>query len=125
MAKQTTGRIKISASTREVIALAKNVYAKHLAEGPASLLLSLDGINWAVTGPKIAITETQHNQAEEFTRKAEDLYRQRDAGMAEINEALRASKNILKGKFTKNPKALGDWGFTVDDTPKIKKPAGV
>ena len=98
------------------------MYAKHLADGAASLLLSLDGVDWAITGPKIASTETHNDTAEELSRKAEEEYRLRDAGMAEITDALRASKNILKGKFTKNPKALGDWGFQVDDTPPVKKP---
>lgn len=122
MGRRTTGRIEISANVIEGLKLAQLVYDKHLADGARSILSELDGLDWAVMGPKIAPCLANHKEAEALTKKAEELYLKRDADFAGIQEIVRASKNILKGKFTKNPKALGDWGFTVDDTPKPKKP---
>jgi hypothetical protein len=121
MGRRTTGRIEISANAEEGLDLAQKVFDKHLADGSRSILLELDGMDWAVVGPTIAPCLADHKEAEALTKKAEELYLRRDAALVSITEIVRASKNILKGKFTKNPKALGDWGFTVDDTPKAKK----
>ena len=121
MARKTSGRIEISANIREGLALAKKVYEKHQADGDRSILKELDGLDWAVIGPKIDPCLKNHDEAEALTRRAEETYRLRDADLSIIIEIVRASKNILKGKFTKNPKALGDWGYQVDDTPKAKK----
>ena len=122
MARRTSGRIEISANVSDALTLAKQVYTKHLADGSKSILTELEGLDWAVTGPRIDQCLANHKEAEALSKKAEELYLARDADMGPINEIVRASKNILKGKFTKTPKALGDWGFTVDDTPKPKKP---
>lgn len=121
MGRRTSGRIEISANVTEGLKLAQKVYDKHLADGDRSILTELDGLDWAVVGPTIAPCLADHTQAEALSKKAEELYLKRDAALVTITEIVRASKNILKGKFTKNPKALGDWGFTVDDTPKAKK----
>ena len=121
MGRRTTGRIEISANVTEGLKLAQLVYDKHQADGVGSILAALDGMDWAVIGPRIAPCMTNHTEAEALSKKAEELYLKRDADFATITEIVRASKNILKGKFTKNPKALGDWGFIVDDTPNPKK----
>jgi hypothetical protein len=122
MARRTTGRIDISANPKNALELALTVYKKHQAEGSKSILNELDGYDWAVTGPRIAPCLANHEEAEKMRKKSEELYLLRDVDMDPINKILRASKNILKGKYAKNPKALGDWGFTVDDTPRPKKP---
>jgi hypothetical protein len=122
MGRRTSGRIEISANVSDGLALAKKVYDKHLADGDRSILKELEGLDWAVIGPRIDPCLANHKEAEALAKKAEELYLQRDVDMGPITEIVRASKNILKGKFTKNPKALGDWGYTVDDTPKPKKP---
>ena len=122
MATQTKGRINISANVPEGLALAKKVYTKHLADGATSPLTDLDGVDWRVSGPKINTCLAKHEEAEALMRDAEAAYRDRDAIFAEITEINRVSKNMLKGKYTKNPKALGDWGYQIDDTPRAKKP---
>ncbi|UAY52477.1 hypothetical protein [Ferruginibacter albus] len=122
MATKTKGRVVLSTNARESLKLAENVYTKHQADGNASILLSLeDGLDWAVTGPKINTCLAKHEEAEQLAKDAEKAYRDRDAMLTEINGIVIASKNLLKGKYTNNPKALGDWGFVVDDTPKAKK----
>jgi hypothetical protein len=121
MGRRTSGRIEISANVTDGLTLADKVYKKHQADGDRSILKELEGLDWAVIGPRIAPCLANHVEAEALSKKAEELYLLRDADMVQIIEIVRASKNILKGKFTKNPKALGDWGYTVDDTPKAKK----
>lgn len=51
----------------------------------------------------------------------EEAYRDRDLVLPEIIEILLVSKSLLKAAYSKKPKKLGEWGFTVDDTPKTKK----
>lgn len=121
MAKITKGRIEIPQNIEENLSLAKKVFEKHLEDGNTSILHGLDGMDWKVTGSKIEECLKQHLIAEEHKRKMEEAYRERDLVLPEIQEILRASKSMLKAAYTKNPKKLGDWGFTVDDTPKVKK----
>jgi hypothetical protein len=35
-----------------------------------------------------------------------------------IDPTTKASRDVLTGIYRKNMKRMGDWGFTVDDTPK-------
>ena len=121
MAKLTKGRVVISPNFKETMDLAQKVYAKHLADDKDSLLNNLDGDDWAISGPLIAPSIALHVQAEELTKQAEKLYRERDAKAATVKSALTTSKNLLKGRFSKTPKKLGDWGFEIDDTPPVKK----
>jgi len=50
----------------------------------------------------------------------ENLFKQRDLLVASIDATVKASRDLLLGKFSKNPKKLGDWTFVVDDSPKAK-----
>ena len=123
MGAKTTGRIKIPTNAGEKIELAEKVYNKHLEDGKSSKLLALEDHNWAVTGPTVAIAKSHHQQAEAFSKKAEELYKSRDLLLQEINGSLTASAKVLKGIYSKNPKKLGDYGFVVDDSkqaPKVK-----
>lgn len=121
MAKTTKGRVVLPTNIEENLQLAQKVFEKHQADKESSLLLNLDGMSWAEVGPKIATCLQKHLEAEELKRKMEEAYRERDLALPEILETLRASKSLLKASFPKNPKKIGDWGFTVDDTPKVKK----
>ena len=121
MAKTTKGRIAIPTNIVENLQLASKVYEKHQKDGASSLLNNLDGIDWDVVGPTIAVCLQKHLEAEELKRKMEECYRTRDLTLPDINEGLRASKGLLKGAFSKNAKKLGEWGFNVDDSPKTKK----
>jgi hypothetical protein len=121
MAKTTKGRINIPLNIEENLDLAKKVFDKHKADGASSLLNNLQDYDWDKIGANVSICLAKHLEAEEYRRKMEGAYRERDLHLPEINEALRASKSLLKAAFSKNPKKLGDWGFSVDDTPKIKK----
>ena len=122
------GRINVSHSPSELLDLAAKVYVKHQADGESSPLNSLVDNNWVVTGPKIAQALEIHQEAEGLRKKMEELYRERDIMLPEIEEIVRNSRNMLKSLHTKNPKRLGDWGFVVDDSVqkapvKVQKPA--
>lgn len=121
MAKTTKGRVAIPRDVPGALALAAKVYKKHLDDGSKSPLSQLEDHNWDVTGPKIALAQAKHEEAEKLKEQMEQAYRDRDAYMPDIVDTTNASKTLLKGKFSKNPKRLGDWGYEVDDTPKAKK----
>jgi bifunctional DNA-binding transcriptional regulator/antitoxin component of YhaV-PrlF toxin-antitoxin module len=121
MAKTTKGRITIPQNIEENLNLAQKVFDKHKTDAASSLLKNLQDIDWDKLGPEVAICLAKHLEAEELKRKMEEAYRARDLYLPQITEALRVSKSLLKAAFSKNPKKLGDWGFTVDDTPKAKK----
>ncbi len=121
MAKQTKGRVAIPTNIEENLQLTAKVYEKHQKDGASSLLNNLDDMDWDKMGPNIALCLQKHLEAEELKRKMEEAYRTRDLYLPDLNELLRASKGLLKGVYSKNPKKLGDWGFTVDDSPKVKK----
>lgn len=121
MAKKTKGRIDIPQNIEENLKLAQLVFDKHQQDGESSLLKNLQDIDWDKIGPEIAVCLAKHLEAEELQRKMEQAYKERDLYLPQITEALRASKSLLKAAHSKNPKKLGEWGFTVDDTPKVKK----
>jgi uncharacterized protein (DUF2236 family) len=121
MTKANNSRVDIPVNVQKNLERPQRVYDKHVADGKDSPLLILTDIDWSKTGPKIAEAAAKHQEAEEFRRKMEQAYRERDQHVLEINDALRATRDLLKAKFRKFPKMLSDWGFNVDDTPKARK----
>ncbi|TAF77635.1 MAG: hypothetical protein EAZ53_02250 [Bacteroidetes bacterium] len=121
MAKLTKGRVSIPNNTIELIALAKKVNAKHISDGPASVLNSMQDQNWNLISPKILQCESLHNQAEALKLQMEMIYRERDALLPEIKSIVQDSRSFLKGVFSKNPKKLGEWGYEIDDTVQVAK----
>ncbi|TCZ64291.1 hypothetical protein [Flaviaesturariibacter aridisoli] len=114
-------RIKIPGNVGEKIALGKKIFKKHGDDGADSPLRSIQDFNWDRMGPKMAPAAEWHDKAEFHRKEAEKAYRERDQLLGDIDGAITASRDVLKGVHKKNPKRLGDWGFEVDDTPK-KKP---
>jgi len=58
--------------------------------------------------------------------KAEREYRAGDVTMPKVTQVLRDARDTLLVANRENPKALGDFGFVVDDSPQAKakpKPA--
>jgi hypothetical protein len=121
MAKVTKGRIIIPQNVEEGLQLAQKVYEKHTQDGASSLLNNIEGYSWAEVGGKIETCLKKHLEAEELKRKMEEAYRERDLIAPEVMTILRASASLLKAVYSKNPKKLGEWGFSVDDTPKVKE----
>jgi len=115
-------RIKIPENPGELLDLGNKINAKHQADGSASPLNVLQTNGWDTMGPVTQECLTSHQQAEEFSRKAEELYRKRDGMLKQVESAIKSSRDLLLGVYRDNPKSLGQWGFQVDDSPSTKKP---
>lgn len=59
-----------------------------------------------------------HDAAEAARRTMENEYELRDRDLPAIIDVVARSRNILANINSKNPRALGDWGYIVDDTPR-------
>lgn len=119
----TKPRVVIPTTPSLKIDLAGKVFKKHTTMAAASLLKSLQTHTWEVNGPQVANALTYHQQAEDFARQAEEAYRKRDVLLAELDESIKASRDLLLGVYRDNPKILGEWGYEVDDSPKAAKKA--
>ena len=113
-------RVVISKSPDKLLALAKRVLDKHTADGASSPLNSLRDFSWAEHATKVAAAEALHIQAKELERQVEQLYQNRDALLAPVEQTVRSSARLLNGIYKKSPKTLGEWGFEVNDTPTKK-----
>ena len=122
MMTRTKGRIVISKNPRENLTLAEKIYNKHVELGTDSPLNLLEDVDWATIGPKISPTIAFHEQAEFHKGESDKNYRDRDKALPEIVDSMKMSIAMLKASYGKNPKKLADWGISVDDTPKAKKP---
>lgn len=114
-------RIKIPIKPVEIIALAKRVDVKHLADGTSSPLNIMQTNSWGTVGPIATECMNIHLEAEEYSRKAEELYDKRDTMLKQIDDAVKASRDLLIGLYRNEPKKLGEWGFEVDDSPRQPK----
>ncbi len=120
MAKSTTARVVIPRNPDEFLTLAKLVFAKHTADGATSKLNGLSDYNWTDNGAKIDEAITLQARAKQMEKDLEELYRLRDIQIAPVDKTVKASRDLLLGAFASNPKKLGEWGFTVNDTAKAK-----
>ena len=118
---RTKGRVVKPRNTKEGLELAAKVYQKHLADGPKSDLSALDGYSWDSAGPEIAKAIAYHTRAEELRAEMEAHYQLRDLAFGSIQSITNASAAFLKGKYSKNPKKLGEWGYNVDDTAPVRR----
>ena len=119
--KMISIRIVIPTKVGELLNLASLIFNKHLIDGGNSPLSALTEDNWDEHGPKIQEALLKHNEAEELMRKAEQAYRERDRLVGDLDGLVKRSRDLLKAIFKKAPKKLGEWGFEVNDTPKLAK----
>jgi len=63
----------------------------------------------------------QHDFAEEANREKEDLRQQRDNKINPVKINLEKTGGFIMKHYPKNPKKAGDWGYTVDDSPRAPK----
>src|SRR5690349_5642326 len=119
MAKAT--RVFIPRNPSELLSLAESIYSKHQADGANSPLNALEDDNWTENGARIAQAKALDAQAKQMQKDLENLFKQRDLLLAPIDATVKASRDLLLSKFSRNPKKLGDWSFDVTDSPKAKK----
>lgn len=119
--KVVSFRIVIPTKVGDLLYLANLIYKKHLADGSNSPLHALSDFTWEEHGPKIEEALVKHREAEEHIRKAEQAYRERDRLLENLDGLIKATRDLLKGIFRLTPKKLGEWGFEVNDTPRVSK----
>jgi hypothetical protein len=118
---KTVARVIIPTNPAEVLDLAKKVSDKHIADAASSPLNALVDNKWSLTQPFVAPAIAKHKEAEDYKKKMEEAYRERDKHIDEIIESVKSSRDVLVGINKKNPKVLGQWGFVVNDTPLPSK----
>ena len=111
-------RVYLPTNPKGKLDLAAKVYAKHTQLGATSPLNTMQNHTWTSNGPEVANALTLHDQAESLKRQADEAYKKRDLLLAEIDESLKSSRDLLLSITRDNPKELGQWGFDVFDSPK-------
>ena len=72
----------------------------------------------AVAG-KVPAALKAHNDAKDLEKQLEKLYQQRDAVVAEALPLVQRGSKALQGNLgTARLRDMGDYGYTVDDSPK-------
>jgi hypothetical protein len=118
---RNNARVNIPSNPSEQIVLLGKVSAKHTALGASS---PLGNLKWTEIGPALAAAKTHDDAAGDLSKQAEKEYRDRDVTMPKVTQALRDARDVLLVANRENPKALGDFGYVVDDSPQAKaKPA--
>lgn len=112
----TKPRVNIPKNPTQKLDLASRIFAKHTSMAVASPLNALQSHTWTVNGPEVANAQTFNQQAEEYSRQAEEAYRKRDLLLSELDESIKSTRDLLLGIYRDNPKELGQWGFEVDDS---------
>lgn len=120
-------RVEIPKNAGDLLKLSTSIYKKHTEDGVNSPLRLMIDYKWENEGPKLALAQAKHEEAEALKKKMEEAYRERDLLMANTASIVRASRDVLAGINKDNMKRLGEWGFTVDSSvasgPKVKEVA--
>ncbi len=114
-------RIPIPTNPADLLDLAEIIQATHVADGEQSPLNALRVSSWPNFGRDVANGKALHKEAENLKAQSELTYRKRDNILPDLNESVRASRDLLLGIYRDNPKELSRWGFQVSDTPKASK----
>ena len=119
--KKQNARIPLPTSQSELIGLAGAIKTEHDEQGKASPLIVLD---WEENGP--LITEAVQTDAKiKSLEKEIGILTERRSILADgpVVEFVRASRDVLAGKFRGQFRKLADFGFEVEDSPRAAKPA--
>jgi hypothetical protein len=123
----TNGRVRVAIpeNVEQLLALAKLIYQKHVADGATSILNRMQEVSWTTLGPTIQPCLDKHQEAEALDSDREQAYGERDVLLEPIGNAVRATRDLLQGAFPRTLLRLGDWGFDVSQvTRKPRKKKG-
>lgn len=104
--------------------LLKDIKKRHDTLGATSPLnpfLVQNDIDMAADLADTIEAEKKHDKKEQAKRDAEMYSEKRDNLFDPVMENMRGIGQYLKGFFVNNPKELGHWGYTVDDSPRKPK----
>jgi hypothetical protein len=102
--------------------------ARHDALGAASPLtayLAEHNIDLGADGAAATEAGAKNDLAKQAGRDAEELREGRDNLFNPVFDHVRSMGQYLKALYVKNPKELGHWGYTVDDSPRKGRKATV
>jgi hypothetical protein len=115
-----------------LIRLADLIIAKHVADGPASVL---SGLNMADFTAKNATATTQHALGQKLNRDKEKAFKERDhaLGIADgqttktpgtVKFYMTSARDVLVGFNKQKEYNLGDWGYDVQFSAGPGSPTG-
>ena len=99
----------------DTIRLLRSVKKKHTELAAAS---PLAGLEWDKITPALERAEEQDALSDQQYRDAEKATKERNLQMNTVKAALRSARDVLLGVYRSNPKKAGDFGFTVNDSPR-------
>ena len=103
------------------VELFKTYKAKHdsypAGSSPLAPFLSENKIDMDDDETDVTAAKAKHKSAKQTEKDAEDLREERDKLFDPVMEHVRGMGQYLKGLYVKHPKHLGQWGYTVDDSP--------
>lgn len=125
-------RIAIPSNPDDLINLGKKLKDKHVALGEASPIKGVKDLDQLPA--KLTTAETKNELSKQLYRDAEKATQDRDLPLGHTGQLreqtvrywVTAARDVLLGLNKGNEQALGDWGFSVDTSPpvkKVKKPA--
>lgn len=91
-------------------------------KSPLNKFLKANEIDIAQDKADTDEAQIAHKEMGKADKAAEKFRKQRDTDFDPVFKDIRDIGQFLKSLFAKNPKKLGDWGFTIDDSPLPKKP---
>lgn len=121
-------RIPIPVNPDEQITLAKSILAQHKKLGANS---PIAGLNMDDFVAKVGLAENQNDLGKQLHKDGETAFQKRDNALGPqkgeekpgtVKFYLRAARDTLAGQNRGNEQKLGDFGFTVDTTPKKSAP---
>jgi hypothetical protein len=105
-------RVLIPVAPAQLLELAKKVQQKHVADGSSSPLNALD---WSAIDPLIEKVTADHERAERSRREMLEAFQQRSLRVTALTDFVRSCRDVLTGKYLRQMKTLGQWGFRVLD----------
>lgn len=117
-------RVVIPRNPNDLIDLAEKIYGKHQEDGNESPLAAMKDRSWTNEGPRVAVCKEKHTKAEEARKLSESLTKECNIVLLDIDQIVKASRDVLLGVNRANPKRLADWGFTVIESSAAKPKNG-
>jgi len=113
-------RVLLSLNHIEILKLANQILKKHNEDGPNSPLKALKDHSWEEEGEKINPCLSKHLEAEDYRKKMEEAYKERDRLLNPLTEIVKESRDKLVELYRSDLKQLEQWGFTIEDKPRSK-----
>jgi hypothetical protein len=112
--------VLLSLNHIDILKLATQILKKHQEDGENSPLNALKIHSWIEEGDKINPCMLKHLEAEEYRKKMEAAYLERDLLLKPLTEIVKESRDKLLELYRNDKKQLEKWGFVIEEKMKIK-----